>query len=73
MEGAETHFVVLMVSEAWIGKSQVERHRSIYSLFAKEMNEGLHALSLQLFTPQEWEARLANHQPKPETPNCPHS
>ena len=53
--GAESHFKVLIVAETFEGKSRVERQRQVHSLFAEELQAGIHALSLRLLTPSEWE------------------
>jgi len=55
--GAETHFKVTVVSDAFSGKSLVERHRSLYQLLGEELKEGVHALALHCFTPQEWKQK----------------
>ncbi|GJJ06339.1 hypothetical protein Clacol_000530 [Clathrus columnatus] len=52
--GGETHFSVDIVSEAFKGKTTMQRHRMIYSVLSEEMaNKGLHALSLKTKTPEE--------------------
>ena len=55
-EGAETHFKILIVSEQFKDLTRVVRHRIINKLLAEELNNGLHALSLQLHSPDEWES-----------------
>lgn len=60
----ETHFRIVMVSDSFEGVNRVKRHQNIYALFDKELNEGLHALSLHLYAPQEWEGEA------PESPQC---
>lgn len=52
--GSETHFKVLVVSEAFVGLSPVERHRRVNELLREEFTSGLHALSLRAMTPDEW-------------------
>jgi len=49
----ETHFRVEVVSEAFAGKSRVERNRMIYGLLAEELAGGVHALSMSTQTPEE--------------------
>ncbi|HVS12980.1 MAG TPA: BolA family protein [Thermoanaerobaculia bacterium] len=53
--GSETHFRVLVVSEAFAGASRVVRHRTVHSLVAEELTGGLHALAIDAWTPEEWE------------------
>ena len=52
--GRESHFRVVAVSDAFSGAPPVARHRRIYHLLADELAGGLHALSLQLHSPEEW-------------------
>jgi BolA protein len=45
-----------MVSAAFTGKTPIARHRLVNALLKDEFDHhGLHALSLRLKTPQEWE------------------
>lgn len=53
-EGSETHFKVIAVSSVFTDLSRVARHRMINGLLAHEFETGLHALSLHLYTPDEW-------------------
>ena len=52
--GSETHFKVLVVSEAFAGQGLVARQRRINELLRDEFAAGLHALSLRLLTPEQW-------------------
>ncbi|KAG0265014.1 hypothetical protein BG011_005581 [Mortierella polycephala] len=49
----ETHFRVNVVSEAFAGKSTMQRHRLVYGALKKDFDDGLHALSLNTKTPEE--------------------
>jgi len=49
----ETHYTVLVVSEAFTGLSRVARHRAVNAALAAEFSAGLHALALLLRTPAE--------------------
>lgn len=49
----ETHFRVLVVSNAFVGVSRVARQRLVYDLLADELSERVHALSLTTQTPEE--------------------
>lgn len=51
--GGETHFRVNIVSQAFDGKSRVERHRMINTLLADELAGRLHALAIKAQTPGE--------------------
>lgn len=52
---AETHFRVEVVSEAFGGRTLVQRHRMVYKLLDREFQSGLHALAVQAYTPDEIE------------------
>ncbi len=51
--GGQTHFRVLLVSAAFRGQSRVARSRLVHAVLAEEFAGGLHALALNLRTPQE--------------------
>ena len=53
-KGSETHFKVVVVSDAFEGKPLVERHRLVYTLLGDEMRGGVHALTITSRTPDEW-------------------
>jgi BolA protein len=55
--GAQTHFKVTAVSPIFIGLTHVTRHRLVNKLLLTEFEQGLHALSLHLYTPEEWATR----------------
>ena len=53
----QTHYTVLLVSEAFRGMSRVTRSRAVHAALAKEFGAveqgGMHALALTLRTPEE--------------------
>ncbi len=51
--GGETHFRVYIVSNAFRGKSRLERHRMINSALAGELQTGVHALAIHAASPEE--------------------
>jgi BolA protein len=51
--GGQTHFRVDIVSEAFRGKSRIERHRMINQTLASELSGGVHALAIQASAPGE--------------------
>ncbi|GBE81098.1 bola-like protein [Sparassis latifolia] len=55
----ETHFSIQVVSEAFRGKTTMQRHRMIYSALSDELSQGLHALSLKTKTPEESQKEAA--------------
>jgi BolA family transcriptional regulator, general stress-responsive regulator len=52
-EEGETHFSVAIVSDAFLGKSRVDRHRLINVALAEEFADGVHALAISARTPSE--------------------
>lgn len=64
---SETHFRVVVVSEAFAGQRRVARHQRIYGLLEAQLQGPVHALALHLFTPEEWQAR---QQSAPASPDC---
>ena len=51
--GGETHFRLYIVSEAFRGKSRIERHRMINAALAGELAGGVHALAIHAAAPGE--------------------
>ncbi|MBC8267801.1 MAG: BolA family transcriptional regulator [Rhodospirillaceae bacterium] len=51
----ESHFNVKIVSQAFEGKSRVERQRLVYQALSEEMKQDIHALALNTMTPKEQE------------------
>jgi BolA protein len=49
----ESHFRVLIVSEAFTGKSRVERHRLVNEQLSDELKSGVHALAIKAYAPGE--------------------
>lgn len=68
---AETHFTLVVVAAGFQQLSRVERHRLIYKILGDELQQGVHALSLQLYTDEEWQQQDTNRA-KP-TPPCTNS
>lgn len=55
--GDGEHFQALVVSAEFTGRSRVQRHQLVYAALGDRMREEIHALSMQTFTPDEWESR----------------
>lgn len=62
----ETHIKVTLVSTRFHDMSRVERHRLINTIIVHERQTGLHALSLHLYTPEEWQIKIS----VPDSPSC---
>jgi len=56
VDGDGHHWYAVIVSTAFEGKRQIQRHQLVYATVREHMeSEALHALSMQTFTPDEWE------------------
>jgi stress-induced morphogen len=64
--GSETHFKVILATDNFVGKRQVQRHQAVYACLSEELKNGVHALALHTFSPEEWQAS-GN---VPASPNC---
>ena len=51
--GGAGHFRVRLVSERFRGRSRLERHRLVYDALAAELGAEIHALALELRSPDE--------------------
>ncbi|OGN51584.1 MAG: transcriptional regulator [Caulobacterales bacterium RIFOXYB1_FULL_67_16] len=51
--GGETHFNLVVVSEAFEGQSRVLRQRTVNTLLKAELAGPVHALSIRALTPAE--------------------
>ena len=57
VEGDGTHFDVIIASEEFVGRTMVQQHRLIYKALGSNVGNDIHALSIQTYTPMEWEKR----------------
>jgi len=65
--GSESHFKVVLVSEAFEGRPQLARHRMVYGTLNEELAGPVHALALHTYTPAQWRELAAG---APESPRC---
>jgi len=65
--GSESHFKVVLVSDQFTGKRQVQRHQAIYAVLTDQLAGPVHALALHTFDAAEWEA---NQGGAPASPSC---
>jgi BolA family transcriptional regulator, general stress-responsive regulator len=63
----ESHFRLTAVSVKFSGLSAVRRHQLIYATLADELKNGVHALALHTYSPEEWKA---SKNLVPESPAC---
>jgi acid stress-induced BolA-like protein IbaG/YrbA len=56
VEGEDgTHFQTRIVSELFTGKSMIQQHQMVYKTLGEKMGADIHALSIQTYTPDEWD------------------
>jgi len=65
-KGSESHFKVIIVSEAFQGQSLLARHRAVNHA-AKALLSSIHAFSIKAYTPEEWQQR---GQTTDDSPKC---
>ncbi|WP_407275919.1 BolA family protein [Halothiobacillus sp. DCM-1] len=63
----ESHYRVVIVSSSFAGQPLLARHRMINAVLSAERDQGLHALALHAYSPDEWQAR---GQDAPASPVC---
>jgi len=64
-EGSESHFKVTIVSNAFIEKRLIARHRLVNQALASELNT-IHALAIHTLTPDEYFAKAGKVADSPE-------
>lgn len=52
--GTHSHYAITVVSPAFEKISLVKRHRIVYDLLRFLFEQGLHALKIKAYTPEEW-------------------
>ena len=57
VQGDGSHFVALIVSDAFEGKRLIARHQLVYAALGERMKAEIHALSMRTLTPAEHETR----------------
>jgi acid stress-induced BolA-like protein IbaG/YrbA len=49
----DVHFEAIVISSVFAGKRAVQRHQLVYATLGQRMGNEIHALALQVFTPEE--------------------
>ena len=66
--GKESHFKAVIVSEAFSGLRQVQRHQKVYATVGDLLGpEKIHALAIHAFLPEEWVGQDTS------SPECAHA
>ncbi len=66
-DGSETHFKVVLVSDAFSGQRAVARHRLVNAALRDELAGPVHALAIHTYTRDEWQQRFGA---APMSPPC---
>ena len=53
LTGTADHWEATIVSQAFAGKSMIERHRMVFGALTEEMKGPIHALTLKVLTPDQ--------------------
>ena len=64
---SETHFRLVMSSQAFEGMRAVARHQSVYKELADLLAGPIHALAMHLYDPKEWQEKTRE---APASPDC---
>lgn len=64
--GSESHFRVLVVSSQFQGLSLIQRHRLVNKALKEELSSHVHALAIQVKTPEQW----ASNPALAKSPGC---
>jgi len=51
------HFEAVVVAQAFAGKRAVQRHQLVYATLGAAVGNEIHALALQVYTPEEFAVR----------------
>ena len=54
---AGVHLEALVIAPAFMGKRALQRHQLVYATLGPAVGNDIHALSLQVFTPEEYAER----------------
>lgn len=66
-KGSETHFKIVIVSSKFAPLKRLDRHKLVHQILVEDLKSGIHALSLNLYTPEEWRLQSGI---APKTPDC---
>ena len=60
----DTHFEAIVVAPQFEGKRSLQRHQLVYAGLGVCMGREIHALSIQAYTPAEWQAERGSRPPR---------
>ena len=59
-----THFEAVVIAAEFEGKRSLQRHQLVYAGLGARMGREVHALSIQAYTPAEWQAERGRPAPR---------
>lgn len=57
IDGDGTHFEATIISDQFADKGLVQQHKIVYQALGEKMGTDIHALSMQTYTPEEWDKK----------------
>ncbi len=60
----DTHFEAIVIASQFEGKRSIQRHQLVYAGLGARMGREVHALSIQAYTPDEWQADRGGAGPR---------
>ena len=60
LTGTKDHYKALVVASSFAGLTKIQQHQSVYRSLGDLMLGPVHALSLATYTPENFQAKLAN-------------
>lgn len=64
---SETHFKVTVVSDEFVSKRLIQRHRMVNELLSEELAGPVHALAIHTYSIEDWAKKQGL---TPDSPNC---
>ena len=60
----DTHFEAIVIAAQFDGKRSLQRHQLVYAGLGPRMGREIHALSIQAYTPAEWQTERGSRPPR---------
>lgn len=54
LTGTRDHYKIIVITDAFAGKSRIQRHMMINQALAEPLKGPIHALSIEAFTNEQW-------------------
>ena len=60
----DTHYEAIVIATQFEGKRPIQRHQLVYAGLGARMGREVHALSIQAYTPAEWQSERGGAAPR---------